>query len=280
MSVLVPRRLTIASVNVNGLRAAAKNGMAGWVAQRRPDIITMQEVRAPDDLVPGLVEESAGAGWHVVHAECAAKGRAGVAVASRSPIAGHRIGLPHTAAAPGYDDSGRWIEADLATPDGNGLTVVSCYVHTGDADDAARMSEKLAFLDAVTGRLQALRNDGRHVLLTGDLNVGHRELDIKNWKGNVGKAGFHPDERARFDRLIHELGWVDVGRRLTGDVPGPYSWWSWRGKAFDVDSGWRIDYHIASPELGARARTHTVDRAATYAERWSDHAPVVVEYRW
>ena len=280
MSVIVPSRITIASVNVNGLRAATKNGMAGWVEQRRPDVITLQEVRAPDDLVPSLMSEAGGEGWHVVHAECSAKGRAGVAVASRSPVTGHRIGLPNPTGSPAYDDSGRWIEADVETPDGLGLTVVSCYVHTGDADDEARMAEKLAFLDAITERLEVLRATGRHVLLTGDLNVGHRELDIKNWKGNRGKAGFHPDERARFDHWMHDLGWVDVGRHLAGEAPGPHSWWSWRGKAFDVDSGWRIDYHIASPDLAARAHSHTVDRAPTYAERWSDHAPVVVDYGW
>lgn len=276
----MPKRLTIASVNVNGLRAATKNGMAGWAGERRPDVITMQEVRAPDELVPGLIDEAAGPGWHVAHAECSAKGRAGVAVASRTPITASRSGLPKRRGSAAYDDSGRWIEADIDTPDGKGLTVVSCYVHTGDADDAARMAEKLAFLDAGARRLEALRATGRHVLLTGDLNVGHRELDIKNWKGNIGKAGFHPDERVWFDHLLQKLGWVDIGRHLTGEVPGPYSWWSWRGKAFDVDTGWRIDYHIASPELAARAHSHTVDRAPSYAERWSDHAPVVVEYRW
>lgn len=276
---------------MNGLRAACTNGMAGWAAQRTCDIVTMQEVRAPDALVPELVQQALGDGWHVAHAECAAKGRAGVAVASRAPIIASRAGLGGSADgrdSGGFDCSGRWIEADIPVHDGTGnggtgtdgalLTVVSCYVHTGDADDAARMAEKLAFLDAATRRLEELRADGRHVLLTGDLNVGHRELDIKNWKGNLGKAGFHPDERARFDHWFDGLGWVDVGRRLAGEVPGPYSWWSWRGKAFDVDSGWRIDYHIASPALAALAREHTVDRAPTYAERWSDHAPVVVRY--
>ena len=274
------RSLTIATVNVNGLRAAITNGIAGWVAQRQPDVITMQEVRAPHESVADLVATAAGDGWHVAHAQAAAKGRAGVAVASRLPLVAQHHGLPGdgTRSVP-YDDSGRWVEAELATPDGRGLTVASCYVHTGDADDEARMCEKLSFLDAMTERLEAVRATGRHVLLTGDLNVGHRELDIKNWKGNRGKAGFLPEERARFDRWF-ELGYVDVGRRFAGDVPGPYSWWSWRGKAFDIDSGWRIDYHIASPELAALAQSHTVDRSPTYAERWSDHAPVVVEYRW
>jgi exodeoxyribonuclease-3 len=274
------RSLTIATVNVNGLRAALTNGIGGWMAQRRPDVVTMQEVRAPDESVAGLVQQAAGEGWSVAHHQARAKGRAGVAVASHLPITAHRSGLPGDGAAElPYDDSGRWVEAEFDTPDGRGLTVVSCYVHTGDAEDEARMSEKLSFLDAATTRLEAIRATGRHVLLTGDLNVGHRELDIKNWKGNRGKAGFLQCERGRFDRWF-DLGYVDIGRHFTGDVPGPYSWWSWRGKAFDIDSGWRIDYHIASPELAAMARSHTVDRAPTYAERWSDHAPVVVEYCW
>jgi exodeoxyribonuclease-3 len=270
-----PGALSIASVNVNGLRAASANGMASWFAARQPDIVTMQEVRAPDALVPELVETLAGSGWHTVHAECAAKGRAGVAVVSRVPIVGTRSGVKSSA---DYDDSGRWVEADLETADGKGLTVISCYVHTGDADVPTRMSEKLAFLEAMTARMKALRKAGRHVLLTGDLNVAHREADLKNWKGNLKKAGFLPEERVWFDRMFSS-GWVDVGRQLSGDGPGPYSWWSWRGKAFDTDTGWRIDYHIASPELADTAHSAVIDRAPSYAERWSDHAPVVVSYR-
>lgn len=266
--------LSIASVNVNGLRAATANGMAGWVAQRTPDVITMQEVRAPDEMVSELVESIAGNGWSVAHAECAAKGRAGVAVASRRPIVASRSGVKSSS---DYDDSGRWIEADLDTSDGRGLTVISCYVHTGDADVPSRMSEKLAFLEAMSKRMVALRKSGRHVLLTGDLNVAHREADLKNWKGNLKKAGFLPEERAWFDRMFSS-GWVDVCRTLSGDGPGPYSWWSWRGKAFDTDTGWRIDYHIASPELAEVAQDTIIDRAPSYAERWSDHAPVVVTY--
>ena len=127
-------------------------------------------------------------------------------------------------------------------------------------------------------RLDALAADARHVLLTGDLNVAHREADLKNWKGNLKKAGFLPQERAWFDRLLATGAWVDVVRALSGEGPGPYSWWSWRGKAFDLDSGWRIDYQIASAGLAERAVKAETDRAPSYAERWSDHAPVVVRY--
>ena len=270
-----PRQLTIATVNVNGLRAAVKNGMSAWLTERTPDVVTMQEVRAPDEMVHDLVATAAGEPWNVVHHECAAKGRAGVAIASRHPITRSSHGLAKSSK---YDDSGRWIEADLDTNDGCGLTIVSAYVHTGDAESPQRMAEKLAFLAAATKRLEKLRADGRHVLLTGDLNVAHREIDLKNWKGNLTSAGFLPEERAWFDDLFDRRGWVDVVRRLNGEVAGPYSWWSWRGKAFDNDAGWRIDYHIATPGLAERASIGAVDRAPSYADRWSDHAPVVVTY--
>lgn len=274
-----PSVTTIATINVNGLRAAVRNGMRTWMSERRPDIVTMQEVRAPDELVAGLVEELVDGGWHVAHSECEHKGRAGVAVISRLPIVEVHEGLPSgTRSGTDFSHSGRWLEAGFTTADDETLTVVSAYVHTGDAESPERMREKLAFLDAATDRLQRLRRSSAHVLLTGDLNVAHREVDIKNWKGNLASAGFLPIEREWFDRLFDRLGWVDVGRSLGGPGPGPYSWWSWRGKAFDNDAGWRIDYQIATPELAARARSATVDRAPSYAERWSDHAPVVVEY--
>lgn len=266
--------VVVASVNVNGLRAAARNGMAAWVADRRPDVITMQEVRAPDALVAELVGEVMGDGWSVVHAESSQKGRAGVAVASRLPVIEWRTGDDE----PCFRGLGRWIEADLACAQGRALTVVSVYVHTGDETSPERMAEKLAFLQAMTKRMETLRSAGHEVLITGDLNVAHREVDLKNWKGNLTSAGFLPEERAFFDHWFDTLGWVDVTRRLAGDGPGPYSWWSFRGRAFDNDAGWRIDYHLATPELAKRAVFTAVDRAPSYDTRWSDHAPVVVGY--
>jgi exodeoxyribonuclease-3 len=130
-------------------------------------------------------------------------------------------------------------------------------------------------------------------LIMGDLNVGHREFDIRNWKGNVKKAGFLPRERAYFDRFLGEagadvtgadgstgrgLGWVDIGRRFHGEVDGPYTWWSVRGHAFDNDTGWRIDYHLATPALAERVTHYEVIRAPSWDTRWSDHSPVVADY--
>lgn len=263
--------LTVASVNVNGVRAAVRRGMRPWLAERAPDVLCLQEVRATD----ADLEESLGEGWHTVHEEASAKGRAGVAVATRTPPVAVRVGLEPATPDGGFDGAGRWVEADVETRDGL-LTVVSAYVHTGEAG-TPRQLEKEAFLAAVAVRLAALPGDGRHVLLTGDLNVAHREADLKNWKGNLKKSGFLPQERAWFDALLRG-GCVDVVRALVGEGPGPYSWWSWRGKAFDLDSGWRIDYQIASSGLAGRAVKAEIDRAPSYAERWSDHAPVVVEF--
>ena len=263
--------ITVASINVNGIRAAVRRGMGPWLEARRPDVICLQEVRAPDE----AVLEALGPGWHGVHAEAEAKGRAGVAVYSRTEPVAVRIGL----GVPEFATAGRWVEADLRLAQGDLLTVVSVYVHTGEAD-TPRQAEKHRFLDAARDRMLALAADGRHVLVCGDLNVAHREADLKNWKGNLKKSGFLPAERAWFDQLLGEDGWLDVLRSLSGEGPGPYSWWSWRGKAFDVDSGWRIDYQLASPTLGGYAVKAEIDRAPSYAERWSDHAPVVVSYQW
>jgi len=161
-------------------------------------------------------------------------------------------------------------------------------VHSGEADTPKQV-EKYRFLDAMEARLPQLAAQSELAVVVGDLNVGHRTLDIRNWKGNVKRAGFLPDERAYFDRFVGAedaddynrgagLGWVDLGRRFAGEVDGPYSWWSWRGKAFDNDAGWRIDHHWATPGLAAVAHSGSVDRAPSWAERISDHAPVTIDY--
>ena len=266
--------LTVATVNVNGLRAAARKDMAAWAADCGADVVTLQEVRAPDGLVAGLVAEVFGDDWNVAHTESSAKGRAGVAVVSRLPI----IRTDDGADEPCFAATGRWLEADVEVA-GGPVTVISAYAHTGDADDPDRMAEKLAWFDAATARLETRRAEGRRVLFTGDLNVAHRDADLKNWKGNVGRAGCHPDERARFDVWTDQLGWVDIARSLAdSDDDMAYTWWSYRGRAFDTDAGWRIDYQFATPDLAATAVECRVDRAASYDQRWSDHAPVVARY--
>lgn len=271
--------IRIASVNVNGVRAAYRKGMGEWLDGRGVDILCLQEVRAETtDLLPLL-----GDGWHVAHDAATAKGRAGVAIASRDEPTAIRTDF----GASDFDSAGRWIEADFDISGGT-LTVVSSYVHAGEVDTPKQV-EKYKFLDALEVRLAELAHDEARAVITGDLNVGHRTLDIKNWKGNLKNAGFLPAERAYFDRFVGAeddadynagagLGWVDLGRRFAGEVPGPYTWWSQRGQAFDTDTGWRIDYHLATSALAATALNYTIDKAASWDTRWSDHAPVVIDY--
>ena len=146
--------------------------------------------------------------------------------------------------------AGRWVEAELDLPTGP-VTVVSVYVHTGEAQ-TPRQEDKYRFLDAMTMRMKELADGGRPVLVAGDLNIAHTRADLRNWKGNLGKAGFLPEEQAYLDRWL-DGEWVDVSRRAAGEVDGPYTWWSWRGKAFDNDTGWRIDYQLASAALAPPA---------------------------
>ncbi len=276
-------RLRLATINTNGIRAAFRKGMGEWLDGRDVDILAIQEVRASTDDISGLL----GPEWNVVHDEATAKGRAGVALASRRKAEIHRVEL----GAKTFDSAGRWLEADYDV-DGTIVTVVSTYVHSGEAD-TPKQDEKWKFLDAMSRRLPALEKHNELAVVVGDLNVGHTPLDIKNWKGNVKRAGFLPRERAYFDRFFgprgkkvegadgstgRGLGWVDVGRRAAGDVEGPYTWWSWRGAAFDNDTGWRIDYQMATPALAERVTNYSVDRAESYDKRWSDHTPVVVDY--
>ena len=271
--------LRIASINTNGVRAAYRKGMGDWLAGRDVDILAIQEVRAStEDL-----EQLLGPEWNILHDAATAKGRAGVALASRSTAAIHRVEL----GADEFDSAGRWLEADYEV-NGKIVTVVSTYVHSGEADTPKQV-EKYKFLDAMTGRLPALAAHSELAVVLGDLNVGHRKLDIKNWRGNVKRAGFLPEERAYFDRFLGaeddpeynagagSAGWMSAatGRaRSTGRTPGGRSAArpSTTTPAGASTTSWR------RPRSRRPSPTMPVDRAAAYDERWSDHAPVVVDY--
>ena len=272
--------LRVASVNVNGVRAAFRKGMREWLDSSGVDVLALQEVRAErDDLVALLGDD-----WVVADDPATAKGRAGVAVATKV----HHNDVRRDLGPPEIDTAGRWLEVDITTPSGNSFTIVSCYVHSGEAG-TPKQDAKYEFLTIMSTRMGELGALDSPALVVGDLNVGHRTLDIKNWKGNLKNSGFLPEERAYFDTWIgqedsaeYNTGdngrFVDVGRAYHGDVEGPYSWWSWRGKAFDNDTGWRIDYHLANTPLAPQVRSYRVDRAPSYDTRWSDHAPVIADY--
>ncbi|NKR73422.1 exodeoxyribonuclease III [Rhodococcus hoagii] len=263
----------ITTVNVNGVRAAARKGLIDWLAGSQADVVCLQETRASDEQLHETLAPALDQGWHVASAEPSAKGRNGVAVLSRRPADAVRIGFGDDE----FADAGRYIEADF-----DALTVGSLYLPTGEAE-TPKQEQKERFMASFAAHLSASAEAavaaGRDVLVCGDWNIAHTERDIKNWKGNVKKSGFLPRERDWVGALLAGGAWVDVVRELHPDVDGPYSWWSYRGKAFDTDAGWRIDYHLTTPGLAARAKEARVERAATYAERWSDHAPVTVQFR-
>ena len=257
----------ISTINVNGIRAATGKtgkGMLEWLAGTEADIICLQETRATDEQTRTALAPALAAGWHLALAEPGAKGRAGVAILSRREPRAVRIGF----GSDEFDGLGRYIEAEF-----DELTAASVYVHTGEADTPMQ-DEKYRFLAELGAHLKAQTRD---FVISGDWNVAHTELDIKNWKGNVKNSGFLPGERAWIDEMI-AAGYVDVVRTLHPDVAGPYSWWSYRGRAFDNDAGWRIDAVYTTQGIASRAVSATVERAATYAERWSDHAPVTVTF--
>lgn len=266
--------MIVTTINVNGVRAAVRErspenlGLLAWLSQTRADVVCLQETRADDEQLAEALAPATADGWHLASATPHLKGRSGVAVLSRTPFSAVRIGLPATE----FELHGRYLEVDVA-----GVTVGSVYVHTGEAG-TDRQLEKERFISGVAKRMSELAADGRDAVICGDWNIAHTENDIKAWKANVKKAGFLPSERQWLTEVL-ESGWVDVMRTLHPDVPGPYSWWSWRGKAFDNDAGWRIDYHLASESLAARTVTGRVEKPAAYALRWSDHAPVTVEFR-
>jgi exodeoxyribonuclease-3 len=213
------------------------------------------------------------AGWHAVFAESADKGRNGVGILTRQLPGAVRAGF----GVAEFETSGRYLEVALP-----GVVIGSLYLPSGDVG-TARQAEKWRFMAGFLPYLAELRDkaaaDGREVLICGDWNIAHTELDLKAWRANQRNSGFLPAERAWLSQLFDDAGYVDVTRSLHPGVPGPYSWWSYRGKAFDNDAGWRIDLQVATPGLAARAESTVTERATTYAARWSDHAPVTVRYR-
>ncbi|MSS46145.1 exodeoxyribonuclease III [Cutibacterium sp. WCA-380-WT-3A] len=293
--------MRIASFNINGIRAALKRGFADWVDARDCDVIGLQEVRCR----PADLPEGAFGSYHVAWAPGSLAGRNGVALLTRTAPAEVRCWGMHIVMAPGqapephetgttdglptellpFADEGRYIETDLAdTP----LTVACLYLPKGATPDPAneksiaKQERKMTFLtgfaDHLARRRQECEAQGRHFLVMGDFNIAHENADLKNWKANQRNEGFLPEERQWFDTILSPETLVDVVRAQYPDANGPYSWWSWRGKAFVNDAGWRIDYHLASPALANKAVAAVIDRDPSYEERTSDHAAVVVDY--
>jgi exodeoxyribonuclease-3 len=251
----------ILSLNVNGIRSATAKGLASWLRAQKADVICLQEVRAlPEQLPPELASLPL---RHAHHHPAEKPGYSGVALYSRRRPDRVVQGLGW----PDIDAEGRYLQADFGR-----LSVASVYVPSGSSSPH-RQAVKFAFLDRFLDFLRRLRADGREYILCGDWNIAHRPIDLENWRSNQKNSGFLPEERAWLDHLFDSVGWVDAFRRANAD-PGQYTWWSNRGRAWEKNVGWRIDYQIVTPALAESIRAASIYKR----KRFSDHAPLTIEY--
>lgn len=255
---------TIVSANLNGIRSAARKGFFEWMQAQSADFVCVQELKAQQSDMTEQFLTPPGYVGHFHYAE--KKGYSGVGVYSKRAPASVRIGFGN----PEFDAEGRYVECDFGD-----ITVISLYCPSGSSGEERQLA-KFRFMEAFLPHLQELKASGREVVICGDWNIAHQEIDLKNWKGNKKNSGFLPEERAWLTRLFDEVALVDVYRSLypeQGDEA--YTWWSNRGQAWANNVGWRIDYHIATPGIASRAGSGSVYKA----ERFSDHAPLTISYR-
>jgi exodeoxyribonuclease-3 len=253
--------MRIITLNLNGIRSAARRGFFPWLRRQRAEVVCVQELKAQAANLTSEMCKSGGLGGFFHFAE--KKGYSGVGLyCRRAPDrVTEGIGIGD------IDREGRYIRADFGR-----LSVISVYLPSGSSGPH-RQKAKFAFMDAFYPHLRKLAREGREILLCGDWNIAHKEIDLKNWRGNRKNSGFLPEERAWLTCVFDELKWVDVFRRID-PRPDQYTWWSNRGQAWAKNVGWRIDYQIATPRLAAAAR-----RVAIYKKRrFSDHAPLAIDY--
>jgi len=251
----------IVSLNLNGIRSAVRKGFLDWLAVQDADVVCVQELKCrPGDLTEAMRNPGRMRG----HFHCARRpGYSGVAIYSKRAPDEIREGL----GIEEIDAEGRYLEARF----GN-LSVVSFYVPSGSSSPE-RLQVKFSFLERVIAPLHALGCGGREVIICGDWNIAHKEIDLRNWRANQKNPGFLPEERAWLSGVFDRLGYVDVFRRVDTRAE-QYTWWSNRGQAWTKNVGWRLDYQIATPGIAARAH-----RVAIYKDqRFSDHAPLTIDY--
>jgi exodeoxyribonuclease-3 len=255
--------MKIISANLNGIRSAAKKGFFEWLQTQTAEVVCVQELKAQAaDMAPEFLHP---AGYHGYFHYAEKKGYSGAGIYSKAPAKNVIIGFGN----PEFDAEGRYVECDFGA-----LTVISLYCPSGSSSDE-RQQAKFRFMEAFLPHLLALKNSGREVVICGDWNIAHQQIDLKNWKSNQKNSGFLPEERAWLSRVFDEVGLVDVFRRLQPDATGEaYTWWSNRGQAWANNVGWRIDYQIATAGIAAIARAASVYKEA----RFSDHAPLIIEY--
>lgn len=255
--------MKVISANVNGIRAAARKGFFDWLQEVRADIVCLQETKAQEhQLNDGMFSP---AGYHCFYHDAEKKGYSGVAIYSRVKPDKVIMGLGE-----GFEDmdaEGRYIRADFGR-----LSVASLYLPSGSAKDE-RQQVKFSFMQRYEHQLKKMRRQQRDYILCGDWNIVHKEIDIKNFKSNQKNSGCLPEERAWLDKLLTTLGYVDAFRVINQQA-GQYTWWSNRGQAWANNVGWRIDYQIITPGLQDKVQAVSIYKQ----QRFSDHAPLIVEY--
>lgn len=260
--------LRIISVNLNGIRSAASKGFYPWLQQQNADLVCMQELKAQaGDMTREMLQPE---GYHGYFHYAEKKGYSGVGIYSKRQPDAIIEGL----GIPDIDAEGRYLELRFDNTSVGDLSVVSLYLPSGSSGEE-RQAFKFSVMQRFLPHLEALKAGGREVVICGDWNIAHQEIDLKNWRGNRKNSGFLPEERAWLSDLFGRVSWVDVYRRLHPETTDDcYTWWSNRGQAWAKNVGWRIDYQIATPALAARARLASIYKT----ERFSDHAPLSVDY--
>ncbi len=254
----------LVTLNLNGIRSAANKGFVEWAHQVGADCMGVQEIKAQAEHIDGRFDHLAGMAGHFHLAE--KKGYSGVGLYAKKKPSQVIVGLGDAQ----FDAEGRYVEARFDTAKRK-FSVISCYFPSGSSGEE-RQQAKFRFLEIVYPHLLQLKAE-REFILVGDINIAHHQIDLKNWRSNQKNSGFLPEERAWMTRLLDEAGLVDVFRTLNTRAE-QYTWWSNRGQAWANNVGWRLDYHLATPGIAAKAR-----REAIYLDqRFSDHAPLTIDY--
>lgn len=251
----------IISVNLNGIRAAQRKGFFDWMHAQDADVICVQETKAQTHQLDDCVLSPPG--YHAYFHDAEKKGYSGVALYSKEKPDDIVVGLGW----PDFDAEGRFIQANYGS-----LSVISLYLPSGSSSEI-RQAAKFDFLDRFMPLLKKMRHNGREYIICGDWNIAHKNIDLKNWKSNQKNSGFLPEERAWLDELFDDVGFVDAFRVLNSE-PDQYTWWSNRGQAWAKNVGWRIDYQVISPSLSDKLISTSIYKD----ERFSDHAPLTMEY--
>lgn len=251
----------VISLNANGIRAAARKGFFEWMAAQNADVVCIQETKAQHhQLVDRCYMPD---GYHCFYVDAVRKGYSGVAVYSRHEPDAVIRGFGEAE----FDDEGRYLEIRLGQ-----LSVVSVYLPSGSAGEH-RQASKYRFLDAFVPHLQKLQRRRCEYILCGDWNIAHKEIDLRNWRANRKNSGFLPEERKWLDDLFGTHRYID-GFRVVNQEAEQYTWWSNRGRAWDNNVGWRLDYQIVTPGLRDRILRTDIYKA----QRFSDHAPLIMDY--